>query len=390
MSLAIGAALVFFQSSSVSAVVIDGGDGSGNTTPPPSDPGFNSVASYSDGGAVYLGNGWLLTAGHVYNNDPTAVAGLPNAGGFFYPDGTVYAIKALAGSANADADLEMVHLQTYPALPAMTIASTAPPIYTQVTSSNSAEVTGIGWGFDREPTELYWNSSWQQQTGPSNYAGYDWNTSATAERWGTSAVVGSYTGDDGTGTTTSFLYTQFSTAGGANNMQAASHDSGGGVFYNNGTGWTLAGILLAIGIPNSNYNGQPAGTAVFGDLTYFANLSVYATQIEQEVLSNALPGDANLDGRVDINDLTVVLSNYGQTGAWAQGNFITGDSKVDINDLTILLAHYGDSVSGTVGAGAGPAAVPEPAAIVMLSVLIPLAGWAIGRRRAKTRCVKPV
>jgi len=93
---------------------------------------------------------------------------------------------------------------------------------------------------------------------------------------------------------------------------------------------------------------------------------------------------------VDINDLTVVLSNYGQTGAWAQGNFITGDSKVDINDLTILLAHYGDSVSGTVGAGAGPAAVPEPAAIVMLSVLIPLAGWAIGRRRAKTRCVKPV
>ena len=28
----------------------------------------------------------------------------------------------------------------------------------------------------------------------------------------------------------------------------------------------------------------------------------------------ALPGDANLDGRVDINDLTIVLTNFGQTG----------------------------------------------------------------------------
>ena len=34
------------------------------------------------------------------------------------------------------------------------------------------------------------------------------------------------------------------------------------------------------------------------------------------------PGDANGDGRVDINDLTIVLSNFGQTGmAWSQGNF---------------------------------------------------------------------
>ena len=58
------------------------------------------------------------------------------------------------------------------------------------------------------------------------------------------------------------------------------------------------------------------------------------------LLSPAIPGDANLDGRVDINDLTIVLSHYGQTGmAWAQGEFV-GDGSVDINDLTIVLAHY--------------------------------------------------
>ena len=34
------------------------------------------------------------------------------------------------------------------------------------------------------------------------------------------------------------------------------------------------------------------------------------------------PGDANGDGQVDINDLTIVLSNFGKTGmAWGQGEF---------------------------------------------------------------------
>ena len=68
-------------------------------------------------------------------------------------------------------------------------------------------------------------------------------------------------------------------------------------------------------------------------------------QTDGFLLTPALPGDANLDGKVDINDLTIVLANYGQTGmTWAQGEF-TGDGTVDINDLTIVLAHYGNSSS---------------------------------------------
>ena len=31
------------------------------------------------------------------------------------------------------------------------------------------------------------------------------------------------------------------------------------------------------------------------------------------LLTPALPGDANLDGRVDVNDLTIVLANFGKT-----------------------------------------------------------------------------
>jgi hypothetical protein len=75
-----------------------------------------------------------------------------------------------------------------------------------------------------------------------------------------------------------------------------------------------------------------------------------------------IPGDANGDGKVDINDLTIVLAHYGQTGmSWSQGEF-TGDGTVDINDLTIVLANYGTSA----GASGGVKAVPEPCTPALL------------------------
>ena len=43
------------------------------------------------------------------------------------------------------------------------------------------------------------------------------------------------------------------------------------------------------------------------------------------VIYAAMPGDANLDNKVDINDLTIVLAHYNQTGmTWTQGEF-TGE-----------------------------------------------------------------
>ena len=76
----------------------------------------------------------------------------------------------------------------------------------------------------------------------------------------------------------------------------------------------------------------------------------------------ALPGDANSDGKVDINDLTIVLARYNQTGmTWSQGEF-NGDGSVDINDLSIVLANYNAT------SGIGPAAVPEPSCLVLLGI----------------------
>jgi hypothetical protein len=79
--------------------------------------------------------------------------------------------------------------------------------------------------------------------------------------------------------------------------------------------------------------------------------------------SAAFPGDANGDGKVDINDLTIVLANYNKAGmTWSQGDF-NSDGKVDINDLTIVLANY-NHTAGAAGL-ASPLAVPEPSALLL-------------------------
>ena len=86
-------------------------------------------------------------------------------------------------------------------------------------------------------------------------------------------------------------------------------------------------------------------------------------QMRAFLLTPTLPGDANLDGKVDINDLTIVLANYNQTAgmSWRTGDF-NGDNRVDINDLTIVLASYNQTAGASAG---GIRAVPEPGSLLL-------------------------
>src|SRR5688572_26715345 len=60
-----------------------------------------------------------------------------------------------------------------------------------------------------------------------------------------------------------------------------------------------------------------------------------------------LPGDANFDGNVNLNDFNVLASNFGTaTGAtWQQADF-NFDGNVNLNDFNLLAAHFGQSVAG--------------------------------------------
>lgn len=57
------------------------------------------------------------------------------------------------------------------------------------------------------------------------------------------------------------------------------------------------------------------------------------------------PGDLNSDAVVDLNDLAILLGNYGATGATMEQGDLNGDTNVDLSDLAILLSHYGDVCS---------------------------------------------
>jgi len=51
-----------------------------------------------------------------------------------------------------------------------------------------------------------------------------------------------------------------------------------------------------------------------------------------------LPGDLNNDNKVDITDMSILLSNYGTTNASADVN---SDGQVNVLDMSILLSNYG-------------------------------------------------
>jgi len=83
----------------------------------------------------------------------------------------------------------------------------------------------------------------------------------------------------------------------------------------------------------------------------FTGQTVDATTV---LVKYTLIGDANLDGRVDFDDLVRLAQHYNMTGrTWADGDF-TGDGKVDFNDLVKLAQNYNASVPGTAPASPAP------------------------------------
>jgi hypothetical protein len=86
-----------------------------------------------------------------------------------------------------------------------------------------------------------------------------------------------------------------------------------------------------------------------------------------------VPGDANLDGKVDFADLLTLSQHYGldRNSTWSEGDF-NGNGAVNFNDLVLLAQNY--------GSGAGGQPVPEPVAPAIIGLGVAVL---IRRRSAK-------
>ena len=86
-------------------------------------------------------------------------------------------------------------------------------------------------------------------------------------------------------------------------------------------------------------------------------------------------GDANLDGRVNLNDFNILASNFGQSDrTWEQGDF-NEDGFVNLGDFNLLAANFGKEIQPagpgtTITFGLGGQLVPEPAGAAV-ALLVP-------------------
>lgn len=116
---------------------------------------------------------------------------------------------------------------------------------------------------------------------------------------------------------------------------------------------------VAAGYLNDNLHPSALGTRVYGQLL-----------MDQLVPD---PGDANIDGHVNFDDLLALAQSYGQPGAWRSGDF-NGNGFVDFDDLLVLAQRYDASTFAADWALASSLA-PEPSTLLGAMVL------ALPRRR---------
>jgi len=284
---------------------------------PPGDPGFDYVARLTGLNGVYVGYGWVLTAGHV---------GVP-PGSTFWTGGVPYPVISpsrivFQHQPGSLADLAAVRIDPYPShLEPLEIIEATPPI--------GAEVLLVGAGADR--------------TNPVDwiYDGWQWGGVNGIKRWGTNHVGGDVAGLPGTtgswpfasgaGITQSVV-TQFDESGSDHEGTATIGDSGGALFAraHPAEPWRLAGIQWAITL----HAGQPYHTSVYGNDTLSVDLGFYRQKV-LAVVRPCLDGvDNDGDTLVDFPDDPDCLweGDMSELPACADGIDNDWDGGIDLAD----------------------------------------------------------
>ncbi len=405
------------------ALIIAGNPVSDNYVAPvgAADPGWANLSSSIS--AIYLGDGWVIGAVHsgaqgtisfdagTFDVIPNSAITLTNPSGLQYFD---HFNNGAQSNASLESDIAMYRIDTanrYDGtlealamsqgnpLKQITIATTTP--------SENTSVTMLARGRTRDGDTIV--------TVPitgGTAQGYNVNLNDVTSRrkaWGNNRIISD---DDGlpnepvdadinstirvmTGNRdTISLLTKFENIN--NETHAASGDSGGGVFYQQGGNWVLGGHLHSI----YGYAGQPGRVAAFGNVLAFSDFTNphYHAQIMAALNQSNYSklGDVNLDGIVsgdgtgswENDDVTAFIegwtaqhSVFNPTAgivSWKMGD-LDQNGITDIADFLILRKELGATgASLSLASLLSPTAVPEPTGLVALVVAL-LSGLAFAR-----------
>ena len=241
--------LLFSQFEQARAIVFfSQGNGANLDNPAVGLPWDNVVQMQSPTGpigtGVYLGNRYVLTAGHVGPLTSVKV-GFVN-----------YLLDSSPAVAIGTADMKLVRLASDPGLGGVRLNSNP--------SADGGAAHLVGYGVGRASSSLL-------ESNPIT-----WGDSSTAiKRWGTNfvdgaigaALVGGYTSD--------LLRTQFNSNAGANEAALTIYDSGSALFRQIGSEWYLVGIGAYV--QNSGYSlASTQFNSNDSDDSYFIRISSYA------------------------------------------------------------------------------------------------------------------
>jgi hypothetical protein len=159
----------------------------------------------------------------------------------------------------------------------------------------------------------------------------------------------------------------------------------------NGGSWDGLGIISSSATTSNRYTTlgiatlkQVKGLSSPTDSVLFAGETVTGGDV---LVKFTYGGDANLDGKINVDDYGRIDSNVGQNGSvfgWYNGDF-NYDGKINVDDYGIIDANIGVQgppipTDGASAAPAGVSAVPEPAALGLAAAALGLAALR-GRRR---------
>ena len=201
------------------------------------------------GTGVYLGNRYVLTAGHVGPLTSVKV-------GFID-----YLLDSSPAVAIGKADMKLVRLASDPGLNGVRL------------NTNPFGDTGdsylVGYGVGRAGSSLLGSSP------------VTWGDSSTAiKRWGTNFVDGAIAGVQVAGYTSDLLRTQFNSNAGVNEAALTIYDSGSALFRQIGSEWYLVG--LGGYVQNSGYSlASDESNPNDSSDNYFIRISSYSNAVDR-------------------------------------------------------------------------------------------------------------